>query len=98
MAAHAADRNAHAQRKLGSAKAFVLWLRAQVSGDRALVRAAGQGGIRRIEELLAGGAQIGAKDGQASTPLISAVVNGRLEAARWLLERGADIDAGNYLG
>jgi beta-lactamase regulating signal transducer with metallopeptidase domain len=60
--------------------------------DRALIRAAVAGDISGIDELLRAGANVNctAPHGQVESPLIGAAKNGRLNAVRLLLDRGAD--------
>src|SRR5262245_42593383 len=60
--------------------------------DRALVRAAAAGDISGIEELLRVGANVNCivRYGEFGSPLIGAAKQGRLDAARLLLDRGAD--------
>jgi beta-lactamase regulating signal transducer with metallopeptidase domain/ankyrin repeat protein len=60
--------------------------------DRALVRAAAVGDISEIEELLRAGANVNCivRYGEFGSPLIGAAKKGRLDAARLLLDRGAD--------
>ena len=60
--------------------------------DRALVRAATDGDLAGIEELLRAGANVNCTtdNGQAGNPLIGAAQEGHLEAVRLLLDWGAD--------
>ena len=60
--------------------------------DRALVRAATDGDVAGIEELLRAGANVNCTtdNGQAGNPLIGAAQEGHLEAVRLLLDWGAD--------
>jgi len=60
--------------------------------DRALIRAAVAGDLAGIDELLRAGANVNctAPHGQVESPLIGAAKNGRLNAVRLLLDRGAD--------
>lgn len=60
--------------------------------DRALVRAAAAGDISGIDELLRAGANVNCivRYGEFGSPLIGAAKKGRLDAARLLLDRGAD--------
>jgi bla regulator protein blaR1 len=60
--------------------------------DRALVRAAAAGDISEIEELLRAGANVDCivRYGEFGSPLIGAAKKGRLDAARLLLDQGAD--------
>src|SRR5262245_48340516 len=61
--------------------------------DRALIRAAVDGDISGIDELLRAGANVNCTidvNGVASSPLIRAARGGQLDAVRLLLDRGAD--------
>ncbi|HEU4390286.1 MAG TPA: M56 family metallopeptidase, partial [Blastocatellia bacterium] len=60
--------------------------------DRALVDAAVDGDLAGIEELIKAGANVNAliEVGAAASPLIGAAREGRLDAVRLLLDRGAD--------
>jgi Ankyrin repeats (3 copies) len=60
--------------------------------ERALVRAAVNGDLAGIEELLRAGVNVNCTtdNGQAGNPLIGAASHGRLEAVRLLLDWGAD--------
>jgi bla regulator protein BlaR1 len=63
--------------------------------DRALVRAAENGDLAGIEELLRAGANVNptlSGGGIAESPLIGAARNGHLDAVRLLLDRGADLN------
>lgn len=58
--------------------------------DRALIEAAEDGNVKKIEELLGAGAKINcAIDGDGS-PLIVSSGDGRIDIVRFLLDRGAD--------
>jgi hypothetical protein len=64
--------------------------------DRALVRAAMNGDLAGIEELLRAGANVNCTPSGggeiAESPLIGAARNGHLDAVRLLLDRGADLN------
>src|SRR4029434_10125770 len=61
--------------------------------NEALWEAARTGDTTRITAALAQGADVNAKSRYDVTPLIFAAGNGRLEAAKLLLSRGADVNA-----
>jgi hypothetical protein len=60
--------------------------------DRALIRAAAEGDISGIDELLRAGASVNCTVdiGEFGSPLSAAAYKGRLDAVRLLLDRGAD--------
>jgi ankyrin repeat protein len=60
--------------------------------DRALIRAAAEGDISGIDELLRAGANVNCtvEIGEFGSPLTAAAYKGRLDAVRLLLDRGAD--------
>jgi ankyrin repeat protein len=60
--------------------------------DRALIRAAAEGDISGIDELLRAGANVNCTVdiGEFGSPLSAAAYKGRLDAVRLLLDRGAD--------
>src|SRR5262245_1850451 len=60
--------------------------------DRALIRAAAEGDISGIDELLRAGANVNCTvdKGEFGSPLTGAAYKGRLDAVRLLLDRGAD--------
>jgi beta-lactamase regulating signal transducer with metallopeptidase domain len=60
--------------------------------DRALIRAAADGDVSGIDELLRAGANVNCTvaKGEFSSPLSGAAYKGRLDAVRLLLDRGAD--------
>jgi len=61
---------------------------------RPLGRAAAAGQTEAVEVLLNSGAGIEARGGHSQrTPLIEAAYNGRLDVARFLVQRGADVNA-----
>ena len=61
--------------------------------DNRIFDAARTGDTGLLNELLAGGAEVNCADGRGFTPLILATYNNQPEAARILLESGADINA-----
>ena len=63
-----------------------------------LLKAAEDGDARRIEERLANGADIEAKDKYGRTPLIIAAVEGHVAALKLLLEKGSNVRATNPYG
>jgi hypothetical protein len=72
---------------------------AHLDKKEALAKAVSSGDIDRIKQLLASGAGIDARNPEGgSTPLSTAALHGQLEAARFLLERGAKVDATNEDG
>lgn len=80
---------------------LLAWLALPVAGygaDRpeaagALIAAAARGDLGQLKQLLAAGAPIDARDGAGRTALLAAVDADRGEAARLLIEAGADINA-----
>lgn len=61
--------------------------------------AAAKDDIGGVKALLMRGADINAQDSQKSyTPLMYAVANNKLQTARYLIARGADLDIGTYEG
>src|SRR5262245_37592686 len=65
--------------------------------DRALIRAAAEGDISGIDELLRAGANVNCTvdKGEFGSPLTGAAYKGRLDAVRLLLDRGADPNLGS---
>jgi len=63
-----------------------------------LQSAAGLGDARRAAVLLDQGVAVDARDQDGRTPLMLAVVQGRLEVVRLLLARGADPNAADNAG
>lgn len=57
-----------------------------------LTAAAGQGHLTVVKELIAAGAHVNTPDGAGNTSLFHAVINGRTEVARFLLEKGGEIN------
>lgn len=66
---------------------------AEISGYAGLHAAAAQGDVAVIKRLLAGGANINARDGNGRTPLMVAAHKRDLVAARALIAAGADLNA-----
>src|SRR2546425_309562 len=67
-------------------------------GHTELMRAALQGDTAAVKSLLAGGAEVNAKDNEGRTALMFAVTNLHSETARELLEHGADVNASAHDG
>lgn len=63
-----------------------------------LFEAAAKGDVAAIENLLASGAAVDARDQDQATPLIAAALGGQVEAAKLLLAKGADVMARNSGG
>ena len=64
-----------------------------------LLHAVRQGHRAAAEALLAGGADIDQpSEGDATTPLLMAAVNGQFDLALWLIDRGADPNAASTAG
>jgi ankyrin repeat protein len=64
----------------------------EMSGQTALMWAAADGNTETVEELIARGADIRARSKGGFTPLLFAVREGRIGAARSLLHAGADVN------
>ena len=62
------------------------------------LEAAAAGQVERIQELLANGANVGARDTIGRTALMLAAIEGRVEAVKVLLEKGSDVSAANKFG
>ena len=60
--------------------------------------AAEQGDLIMVKKLLRRGVDIDVRGCHLSTPLMSAIMNGRLEMARFLIENGANVNAQNEFG
>jgi len=69
---------------------------ADEAGRTALHRAAEQGDARQVAALLAGGADVKARDGHGNTPLHLAARAGRRRAAELLIGEGADVKATTF--
>ena len=67
-------------------------------GNTALHRAAENGSVTRIHQLLNAGANLEARDEQGATPLIVAVRNEETEAVQRLLEAGPNLAARDSIG
>jgi ankyrin repeat protein len=63
------------------------------SWDTRLFRAASDGNIATLEELLSKGADVNAREIEGETPLMYAASRGRTAALLFLLKSGADIHA-----
>ncbi|XP_047101290.1 ankyrin-2-like [Schistocerca piceifrons] len=61
--------------------------------DRRLIKVANQGSVGELRELLAAGADVGARSTGGFTALHYVAVRGDVEAARWLVKAGAALDA-----
>lgn len=64
-----------------------------LSKDTLLVEAAESGNVRTLERLLRDGADIEQRDWRGRTALLAATHGNRFEAARALVEAGADVNA-----
>ena len=60
--------------------------------DGQLIDAAGRGDTAAVQRLLTGGARIAARDQQGRTALIAAAYGNQLDAARALIDAGADVN------
>jgi hypothetical protein len=65
---------------------------------RELLDAAAQGRTAKVQELVAKGAPLDARDKDGRTPLMLAAQHGNAEAVRYLLEKGADAAARDRAG
>lgn len=63
----------------------------QRDGLTELMQASAEGDLKRVEELLASGAQVNEKSFSGATALMFAAKSGHLEVVRKLIESGADI-------
>ncbi|XP_049945306.1 ankyrin-2-like [Schistocerca serialis cubense] len=61
--------------------------------DRRLIKVANQGSVGELRELLAAGADVGARSTAGFTALHYVAVRGDVKAARWLVKAGAALDA-----
>ena len=71
----------------------VLW-----SGDTPLHKAAKDGDVSEVKELLAKGAEVNAKGKDGETPLHWAALLGHLDVVKELLAKGAEVNAKNKYG
>jgi ankyrin repeat protein len=70
----------------------------QTDLDRHLVLAAEEGNLAKMKELIKAGASINGRDASQDTPLIGAARENKLEAVKFLLEKGADRSLSNGIG
>lgn len=66
--------------------------------DEALLRAARRGALSRARRLLAGGANVEARDGEGLSPVFHAASRGFAAVTRLLLEHGGAPDVGREIG
>jgi uncharacterized protein DUF1266/ankyrin repeat protein len=66
--------------------------------SKEMIRAAAKGDVEGVKQLLAGGANINARDGEGWTPLMHAAWNGKTVIVLNLLVGGADFQAANKTG
>ncbi len=100
---HALSGNGSAPLALFATAVFDVAASAQPAGsgnerDAALLKAASDGDIARVQQLLGEGANIEAKNRDGNTPLNLAAWNGKTEAVRLLLEKRANIAAKDVNG
>ncbi|HTY25989.1 MAG TPA: ankyrin repeat domain-containing protein [Desulfomonilaceae bacterium] len=76
----------------------VFWQLAPWSQDRALMEAIRQNHVAQVQDLLAKGADINAKDTYGVPALMWAAAWGRLQIVKLLLEKGADVNAKDKVG
>jgi ankyrin repeat protein len=69
-----------------------------VGDQEELLKAALEGNVEKVEELLSKGADPNVKDEDGNTPLHLAIKANHLQIARLLVERGADVNARNKRG
>lgn len=67
-------------------------------GDFPLHKAAADGDLAVVQELVVAGLDVNAKDDNRNTPLVLAVLSGHLKVCKFLIERGADLKAKSRLG
>ena len=77
---------------------FLAYAESRYFVDEALVEAGCQGDVAQIKRLIAWGADPNGHDDNDGYALPCAVVKGHVEAARALLERGADPNLGGSYG
>ena len=66
--------------------------------DRALFKAATEGNIKGIKQLIADGADVNAKNRDGTTPLQTAAIRGHKEFLQLLIANGADVNAKDWNG
>ncbi|KAL6892130.1 hypothetical protein GGI43DRAFT_196890 [Trichoderma evansii] len=69
-----------------------------LSGKTALQRAAAEGNVEEVRQLLEEGAGVNARDKDGWTPLLAASEHGHAKVARILIEKGADLEAKAKMG
>jgi ankyrin repeat protein len=67
-------------------------------GTTPLMDAAGAGGLKAVEALLAGGAEVDAQDNFGGTALVYAAREGHTDVIRMLIAHGADVNARSSSG
>ena len=60
-----------------------------------VLEAAASGNLAHLEQFLASGADVNVRDEENDTPLIVGSRNGHAEIVRFLMARGADLEAAN---